>query len=173
MARLGLGALRTVARAAIVTLICLVGWSRVPTVVGCSPVAITGGSMRPALAPGDAVVACPTHSLPGPGSIVVVDDPAHRGALLTHRVVEVDGNRLVLRGDANRDDDLRTVDRADVRGVVRLVVPWIGRPAYAITMHHWRAVLWMAALLTLLVALARPQLRPRVRRVQTFAGSPP
>lgn len=165
MAQRTLGALRTIARAAVVTLLCLVGWSRVPMVAGCTPVAITGGSMRPALAPGDAVVACPVRSLPGPGTIVVVNDPGNRGALLTHRVVEVDGDRLVLRGDANRDDDLRTVARADVRGVVRLVVPWIGRPAYAITMHHWRAVLWMAVVLTLLVVLARPQTRRRTLQI--------
>ncbi len=79
---------------------------------------IGGGSMRPALLPGDVIV---FERLPGAiraGDIVVVP---HRGwpAGIAHRVVSVDRvGRLRTRGDANPSVDRDPVPRSRLTGRV-------------------------------------------------------
>lgn len=101
-----------------------------PAAAGLHPVVVLTGSMAPAVDPGDVVV----HGRPGPegprpGQVVVVEDPAQPGALLTHRVVSVaaDGT-LRTRGDANLLPDSTPVPPEAVLGVGRLLVPAVGRP---------------------------------------------
>lgn len=94
------------------------GWYR--TVV------VAGGSMQPALDPGDIVIVTPPPETPAPGMIVVLQ-VADR--LVTHRVVEVraDGS-LVTQGDANSVPDDFGTQTVTVFGQVawRVPVPGIG-----------------------------------------------
>jgi signal peptidase len=82
---------------------------------------VEGGSMRPALYPGDLIVYTRVAVEPQQGDLTVF---AHDGDLVVHRVVgvEPDGS-LRMRGDANAAADVEPVDRNDVRGVVVAVVP--------------------------------------------------
>lgn len=147
------------ARVVLLTLVGLVLWARAPVLVGCSPEMIATGSMHGPIAPGDVVVACPTHSAAlRPGMIVVADDPSRPGALRTHRIVALRGNALVLRGDANPSDDPRTVARRAVHGVVRLVVPWVGLPEHWAHTRAWDRLAAAISALFLLVVLAFPDL---------------
>ena len=82
---------------------------------------VEGGSMRPALHPGDVLLYRRIGATPAAGDLVVFD---HAGALVVHRVAGVlRGGGLRTRGDANRAPDAEPVKADDVRGEVVLVVP--------------------------------------------------
>ncbi len=83
-------------------------------------VRVAGGSMAPALIPGDVVVVA-KHQPPVRGSIVLMR-PAE--TLVLHRVTSVAGDGSVrTRGDANPIADFSATPAAAIRGVVILVVP--------------------------------------------------
>ena len=84
-------------------------------------------SMKPAINMGDMVITGPLDGpLSGevePGTIVTYQ----RGEeLVTHRVLSVDGDTLVTKGDAVEDPDARSVNLSDVRGVYLFKIPYIG-----------------------------------------------
>ena len=88
------------------------------------PVRVSGGSMRPALDPGDLVIVR-RDSRPRRGDIVLARAKGH-GAVL-HRVVAIEGDGdITTRGDANRVNDAVTTRQQDVTGVVVRVIP-VGR----------------------------------------------
>lgn len=83
-------------------------------------VRVAGGSMVPALIPGDVVVVA-KHQRPVEGSIVLMS-PGE--TLVLHRVTSVAGDGSVrTRGDANPIADFTATPASAVRGVVTLVVP--------------------------------------------------
>lgn len=88
---------------------------------------VRSGSMEPMINTGDAVVIGPVDGPFGgglrEGSVVTY----RRGAeLVTHRVLSLDGDALVTKGDAVEDPDPWTVTRQDIRGVYLFRVPYIG-----------------------------------------------
>ncbi len=88
------------------------------------PVRVTGWSMHPALHPGDVVVVRKTRQV-SVGEVILFQAPGH-GAVL-HRVVGVDRTGVVrTRGDSNAIPDRAALERRDVVGPVRIVVP-VGR----------------------------------------------
>lgn len=95
------------------------------------PVRVAGQSMVPALRTGDVAVVR-RDSRPTQGDIALVSQPGHASVL--HRVVEVRGDGLVTKGDANRYPDMQAVDRSEVRGVVVAVLP-LGR-----VIDWWRSM---------------------------------
>ncbi len=130
---------------------------------------VTGGSMAPAVHPGDVVLADP-RAVPAvrAGQIVLVADPGRGGRLLTHRVSRIDADGLlVTRGDANAVEDTQHLPPAAVRGVVRLVVPLAGDPALLVAGHpDRRAVAWGAGLLLAALGARRPRVPARRSRGQ-------
>ena len=101
-----------------------------------SPVRVAGGSMAPALQPGDiALVALGRR--PIPGDIVLIRAPGRKQVL--HRVLEVaDGGSVRTKGDANQIADFHMVPAAHVAGRCIGVVPlgkllsrWRGSEHYA------------------------------------------
>jgi signal peptidase len=94
------------------------------------PVTVAGGSMQPALRPGDLAVVR-RGSEPEEGDIALIRDAAE--AQYLHRIEQVraDG-ALVTRGDANPVADSEPVPPAAVVGTVRAVVP-VGS-----LLHAWR-----------------------------------
>lgn len=111
----------------------LAAWAVVyPAVRGWTPVAVTSGSMQPALRTGDILLAAPTDpDWVVPGSIVVFDDPTGSG-FVTHRVVgRTDDGELSTKGDYNAFADSTPVADEQVLGVGSLIVPLVGRP------HAW------------------------------------
>jgi signal peptidase len=127
-----------------------------PRLAGWHPAVVVSGSMRPAIDVGDVILTDTGSGQVHAGQVVLVRRPAHPGQLLTHRVVRVlpDGS-LVTRGDANAVQDPAPVPRSDLLGVVRLVLPGLGRPAMLARRHDAGDLLWTAllAVAALLVAL--------------------
>lgn len=87
-------------------------------------VRVAGGSMVPALAPGDLCVVVPT-SAPRRADIVLFAPPGHKGLVL-HRVRERRRGLLVTQGDANEVEDRERVRPDAVIGRVAATLP-IGR----------------------------------------------
>ncbi len=87
------------------------------------PVRVEGGSMSPALVPGDIVVVS-RHAAPRVGDIVLFESGVSE---ILHRVERVmPGGRIVTRGDANPVHDVVPTSPASVRGVAVRVIP-LGR----------------------------------------------
>lgn len=94
---------------------------------------VQGGSMLPALRPGDLVVVRPCAV----GSLrrgdVVNYRPSSRSGSVTHRIVGANGTgappRLVTKGDANAQPDTVACGASNVRGKVVAVVPKVGMAA--------------------------------------------
>lgn len=87
----------------------------------CPMLRVSGGSMNPALQDGDVVVVKRSHAA-NEGDIALYNRPGFGQVL--HRVVDVDAQGLVTKGDANRSRDLERVRPDDVEGVVVCVVPF-------------------------------------------------
>jgi len=84
-------------------------------------------SMKPAINMGDLVVTGPLGGLFS-GEVEAGDIVTYqRGEeLVTHRVLSVEGDTLVTKGDAVEDPDPWAVTLSDVRGVYLFKVPYMG-----------------------------------------------
>ena len=99
---------------------------------GYRPVAVVSGSMEPGISVGD-VVLYERQGLSGieEGRIIVFDDPTIEGGTIIHRVVDTDPDTGWLRtkGDANNSNDSGWVTEDDIKGVGRVLIPFVGIPA--------------------------------------------
>ena len=103
----------------------------VPAAFGQITSTVMSDSMAPGLHAGDVVIVRPmTVKQVKVGQVVLVDDPTIAGRLRLHRLVAVENDRLVLKGDANRSNDGTPVDGHDLHGAGWLRVPWIGLPVF-------------------------------------------
>jgi signal peptidase len=120
-------------------------------------------SMKPAINMGDAVVIGPPGGPLGgeveAGSIVTYQ----RGLeLVTHRVLSVEGDTLLTKGDAVEDADPWAVTMSDVRGVYLFRIPGIGYFSNFIrTRLGWSLVIIIPSviLVTLLIREIRKKMR--------------
>jgi len=84
-------------------------------------------SMKPAVNMGDMIVTGPTNGpLNGeiePGAIVTYE---HGKELITHRVMSVDGDNLVTKGDAAEEPDPWSVTLSNVKGIYMFKIPYVG-----------------------------------------------
>ena len=127
-------------------------------------------SMKPAINMGDMVVTGPLGGEVKPGSIVTYQ----RGAeLVTHRVLSVDGDTLVVKGDAVEDPDPWPVSLSEVRGVYLFKIPYIGYVADFIgTRFGWFLVIILpaTALVALLIWDIFRELRRRAEKIAREKG---
>ena len=100
--------------------------------LGYRPIAVVSGSMEPGISVGD-VVLYERHDLSGieEGKVIVFDDPTIEGGTIIHRVVGIDPDTgwLQTKGDANNSNDSTWVTEDDIKGVGRVLVPFVGFPA--------------------------------------------
>jgi signal peptidase len=103
----------------------------VPFAFGARPYTVLSGSMEPAIAAGDLVVAQrvspPDVRL---GDVVTFEDPERGNRLTTHRVGGIwrDGGKLefVTKGDANNATERWRVASDGDLGRVAYRIPWVG-----------------------------------------------
>jgi len=99
------------------------------------PWAVVGSySMVPTLEIGDIVILVPPPASPSQllGKVVVYTPPGIPWFEIVHRVVKVQGDHIVTKGDANPVPDVWKITIHNVRGVVVLAVPHIGLLALAV-----------------------------------------
>ncbi len=82
-------------------------------------------SMKPAINMGDVVIVGPVGAGGGikPGVIVTYELGKN---LITHRVLSIDGNTLITKGDANEDPDPHSVNVSQVKGTYIFRIPYVG-----------------------------------------------
>ena len=127
---------RAVAGAGTTLLAGLLFWALVPLAAGWHTDVILSGSMQPQICAGDLVLVASAAGPVRPGQVIEFTDPAQPQRQLVHRVVSrnADGT-LTTRGDANRGPDSTTVPPADVHGLARLRIPWLGLPVFWLRQH--------------------------------------
>jgi signal peptidase len=87
--------------------------------------AVMSGSMEPALRVGSAVVVVPRQQYKL-GQVVTYRDLRNPKATTTHRIVEVNENGFVTKGDANDAPDTNAIRPPAVVGQVALSIPKLG-----------------------------------------------
>ncbi|MFA4880662.1 MAG: signal peptidase I [Candidatus Doudnabacteria bacterium] len=75
---------------------------------------ITSGSMWPVLKKGDLALICSAEPSEIKTNDVVVF-PNENGALAIHRVVKINGDKIITKGDANTKED-KPINRSDILG---------------------------------------------------------
>lgn len=120
--------MKILGRIVVVLLIIIVsGFAFIYFAPGYNAYLVRSGSMTPAIGAGDLVITIPPDNPFGrsvvPGSIVTY---ARNGQVITHRVLEVDGDVLVTKGDAVEDPDPWRVRPSDVQGVYLMRFPSLG-----------------------------------------------
>jgi signal peptidase I len=124
------------------TIIGMMFWATVPSVVGWVPTTVLSDSMAPLIRSGDVVVSQPVETTAlRPGQILLADDPDHPGRLRLHRFTDVTpGGDLVTKGDANRTPDSTTIAPGTVRGVGFVRIPFVGLPIVWLHENRWTLV---------------------------------
>lgn len=129
-------------------------WAAAPALLGWHPTTVVTGSMEPHIRPGDVVSARPVPS--GKlqlGMVLLVDDPDHAHQLRLHRLVRFNPDGLlVLRGDANPQEDSSHIDRRAVHGVGSVRVPYVASPILWLHERAWIKLAIMVALVLAVVA---------------------
>jgi signal peptidase I len=124
---------------------------------------VEGASMEPGLSGGDLVLVR-AGTKPAVGDVVLYRDPT-LGVRVLHRVIGVDGDRLVLKGDANDFVDDARPRTADVVGSYWFSVPGAGAALSWMRAPPHAALL--AFLLTLVAfsggAVVRPGAKGKLR----------
>ena len=112
-----------IATALAVFLFLLVLWK------GYWPMIVLSGSMEPGIRIGDIVVVKKTQQEPRIGDVVAYK---YSGMIILHRVINVTGNQLVTKGDANDAPD-NPITVKQVLGKLYLHVPYAGLPLIMVT----------------------------------------
>jgi signal peptidase len=127
--------------------------------LGWKPYVVTSESMAPAMNAGDVVLVDPQATSLAVYEIVTYTDP--RG-LVTHRVIaQAEDGTYTMKGDANQRVDARAVERRQVIGPVRLILPSVGWPVVQVRTHPFKvagvalilAVVWPGRRLLRIAAL--------------------
>lgn len=93
-----------------------------PYVSGVHYVSVLSNSMSPSFNAGDVLVVAPTNVIQEEDVISFWSG----GSLVTHRVLEVNGQSFITKGDANEDADLGEVSRSEILGKVVFNIPFMG-----------------------------------------------
>ncbi|GAA4660764.1 ice-binding family protein [Arthrobacter cryoconiti] len=131
-------ALVTSARIYLFLLLTLAAFALVPALFGMNASVVQSGSMRPHIRPGDVVLttALPQGSPVSLGRVVQFRSPPEAevdgiAKLRLHRVVAAgDDGTFVTAGDANESVDSVPLNRAQITGEARVLVPFVGLPGY-------------------------------------------
>ncbi len=95
--------------------------NKMPMPLGFGASVVLSGSMESALSVDDLVIIRKTQAI-DINDIVVYQDG---NSLVIHRVIEIDGDKITTKGDANNTADA-PIDRSLVKGVLVCAVPYVG-----------------------------------------------
>ncbi|MDQ1536234.1 MAG: trimeric autotransporter adhesin, partial [Actinomycetota bacterium] len=171
--------LATVARAYLAFLGSLAACALLPMLCGLSGAVVQSGSMEPHISAGDVVLSQTSgagSALPM-GRVITFRAPtgsATNGFVL-HRLVASNKNgTLVTKGDANASPDSTPLDRRNIKSQARLLIPWMGLPAFWVTSGLFLPLgIWLLlTVVALCIALteATGQFSSLLTRVQIGSG---
>ena len=108
-------------------LIAIYGVLVIPKVFGITPVVVLSGSMEPTYSVGDLLYYKKVDRELEIGDVITyrLDD-----ALVTHRIVDIQGSEYITQGDANEARDLNPVLQDSIVGIPVFSIPMIGYYIY-------------------------------------------
>lgn len=108
-------------------LIAIYGVLVIPKVFGITPVVVLSGSMEPTYSVGDLLYYKKVDRELEVGDVITyrLDD-----ALVTHRIVDIQGSEYITQGDANEARDLNPVLQDSIVGIPVFSIPMIGYYIY-------------------------------------------
>ena len=93
----------------------------VPMPFGVGVAVVLSGSMEPELSTGDLLLVAERESY-NVGDVVVFQD---RKVAVTHRIISMDGDTVITKGDANNTED-SPINLSQIKGQVILAIPFVG-----------------------------------------------
>ena len=106
---------------------------------GYSLFEVATGSMSPTIKGGDVVITKLTKEVKENDIIVYIDG----NNIITHRLIEKNGNKIITRGDANNSED-KPIEEKMIIGEVVKIIPQLGT---------WQQILSSPEILVLIVIL--------------------
>lgn len=95
--------------------------NQLPMPFGVGFAVVLSGSMEPAMSTGDLIVVCEDNDYEV--NDVVVYQNGY--SLIVHRIVGIDGDEVVTKGDANNINDA-AISVSDIKGKVVMTIPYLG-----------------------------------------------
>lgn len=99
----------------------MLGGNALPMPFGFGMTVVLSGSMEPELSVDDLLIVTPSDTYEV-GDVVVYQ--TQRTAVV-HRIVSINGDKIITRGDANSGDD-EPITQANIKGKVVFAIPFIG-----------------------------------------------
>ena len=94
--------------------------------IGIEPYVVLSGSMEPRLETGSLCFINKKDKFESLKKNDIIAFKMKDGSLVTHRVVEIDNNGIVTKGDANESNDLALVNKNNYVGKTIFSIPKIG-----------------------------------------------
>lgn len=112
-----------------------------PNLFGYTYFSVLTGSMEPTIKVGDEVIVKVTKNIKENDIITFQEE----GSFITHRLIRIEGDKLITKGDYNKSEDL-PITKDVVIGKVIFKIPFLGRFKYVITDYRFLAVLFVCYL---------------------------
>lgn len=131
--------LKTITMAYIIMILILV----IPSFFGIEILAVTSGSMEPAISVGSVVYAQPVSFTDIQEGDIITFHLEKSSTKVTHRVVKKEEalQCVSTKGDANEEPDARPVEYQNIEGVVRCTIPYLGRIAILLNEVYGKVIL--------------------------------
>ena len=110
-----------------------------PNVFGYSYFEVISESMEPTIKVGDEIFIKLTNEVEKNDIITFKAD----GGIITHRLVRIDGNDYITKGDNNDSED-KPITKNDIIGKVVFKIPFLGKIKYVITNYYFICLLIVA-----------------------------
>lgn len=107
-----------------------------PDIFGYAYFSVLTGSMEPTIKVGDEVIVKVTKDIKEQDIITYEED----GGFITHRLIRVEGDKLITKGDYNKSEDT-PITKDVVIGKVIFTIPFFGKIKYVITDYRFLLVL--------------------------------
>lgn len=161
--------LKTIVKVVSIVLAIIVGaLIAVSVIPGFSFLMVKSESMKPEINVGDVIITGPVNGLPWteikPGTIITFEKD---DALISHRVVSLEGDTLITKGDANKVSD-SPIKMTQVKGVYLFRIPYVGYATHFIRtkMGWWLTILVPAGVLVglLIKDILKEAFKPEEKR---------
>lgn len=110
-----------------------------PDIFGYSYFSVLSGSMEPTIKVGDEIIIKITDDVKENDIITFHEEDS----FVTHRLLRIEGNNLITKGDANDSED-DPVSKERLVGKVILTIPFLGKIKFVITNTYFLIVLVLA-----------------------------
>ena len=100
---------------------------------------VSSGSMEPTIKVGSLIVVNKEYEIKEQKIITFY----RQSQPITHRIVKIDGNQIITKGDANVANDPWTIQKDEIIGEVIITIPYIGYVLFFVRKYYFIVILFM------------------------------